>query len=836
VPQGKESKSKEEAKEGEEVQQRPEGTLMITNPIKTITLATLAATIALLTAVAGAHAATAPVKLVPSGHFGSGTQSSLPGDFNGPYSVAVAPNGNIYVADVRNYRVQELTKTGEFVLMFGKEVNETKDNTHGASEAEENVCTEAEIKASGVKCKAGVQGAAPGQLDNTGDGGIAVDPVSGDVYVGENIEGEGGGYRVQKFTGEGAFILEIGKEVNEKTKGNLCTEKEVEEKTGVKCTAPASSAVGVSEHGAFQLDTGGNLLAVGGEHDLLYVGAENRVQEFEPDGEWKGEIPLTAISSDPNSFVIALALSKETGDIYLAYAVYQGVLTSTNVIREFDAAGSELQHFAVASREENHDVQVQGMALDAEGRLAITAGESERGVFGSLFDAASGLRITEFTIPGISEFSGIAFNGGDLDAAAPQAHEVAVYVPVPVGMLLTSPVSCAAGPEHESDVTLDCGLSGEVDAWGVKETEVWFQWGRTPSLGETTAPPSPVANVKGVGEEEPLVKVSAPITGIRPNEALYARLVGVDENVRSPELLEGAVISAQAPPVAPHVLGAPSASFIGSSSAVLSGELNPENASTSYEFQYGPCNENNPAKCPESPYADHTTAGESAVYGEVGATLEAVGLQSATTYHYRLAAENAGGAAPAAVEGTPFTTAAAPTVQAATGSASAVTATSAIISGAVSGDGKPATYTFELGVDRGGQTQYGVVFSGAAGASTTPVQESLALTGLQPGTTYAYRIVVSSGYGTAVGASMTFTTAGLPSVLSLPPVLGMLAVPNIAFPKPATSTMKALTNAQKLAKALTACKKRSRKQRAACQKQARKHYPKSKQANNRKKG
>jgi hypothetical protein len=53
---------------------------------------------------------------------------------------------------------------------------------------------------------------------------------------------------------------------------------------------------------------------------------------------------------------------------------------------------------------------------------------------------------------------------------------------------------------------------------------------------------------------------------------------------------------------------------------------------------------------------------------------------------------------------------------------------------------------------------------------------------------------------------------------------------------PGPTTTKALTNAQKLAKALTACKKKSKKQRAACQKQARKKYPKSKQANNRKKG
>lgn len=56
------------------------------------------------------------------------------------------------------------------------------------------------------------------------------------------------------------------------------------------------------------------------------------------------------------------------------------------------------------------------------------------------------------------------------------------------------------------------------------------------------------------------------------------------------------------------------------------------------------------------------------------------------------------------------------------------------------------------------------------------------LTGLQPGTTYAYRIKVSSGYGTSFGEPVTFTTFGLPSVLSSPPLFAMLPVPPIAFP------------------------------------------------------
>ena len=67
----------------------------------------------------------------------------------------------------------------------------------------------------------------------------------------------GFGYRVQEFTATGTWVLEIGKEVNETKKTNLCTEREVETES-VKCQGPALTPVGSSasttEHGAFNPD------------------------------------------------------------------------------------------------------------------------------------------------------------------------------------------------------------------------------------------------------------------------------------------------------------------------------------------------------------------------------------------------------------------------------------------------------------------------------------------------------------------------------------------------------------------------------------------------------
>jgi uncharacterized repeat protein (TIGR01451 family) len=131
-----------------------------------------------------------------------------------------------------------------------------------------------------------------------------------------------------------------------------------------------------------------------------------------------------------------------------------------------------------------------------------------------------------------------------------------------------------------------------------------------------------------------------------------------------------------------------------------------------------------------------------------------------------------------------FTTAPAAKVQAFTGGYSAVTTTSALISGSANPDGQAATYTFELGINAGTATQYGTVFSGPIPAETIFVPEQVLLTGLQPGIQYAYRIRITSGYGTDLGATATFTTEGLHTALPLPPPLATLPPPPIPFPKP----------------------------------------------------
>jgi hypothetical protein len=762
-----------------------------------------------------------------------GGGSEQPGGFKYAESVAAAPNGNVYVADRAHNRVQELKAGGEFVLMFGWNVDKTKVDG-GAPQSERNVCT----AASGDVCQAGVEGTAAGQFDKVYS--LAVDPSSGDVYVQEVT---GGNFRVDKYTSEGQFVWMAGKEVNEtkdKTTGASVAEKNLcMAASGDVCKAGVESPPGSDEHNAFKFENGrGDLLAVGANpakptEYLLYIGDEDRVQEIDAaGGEWKGEIRLTTPVA-PGNRVIALAIDM-TGDVYLVDQAVPGAVS--NAVCEFGPAGNEERCFEASPREPNAEaIKINGIALDSEGHLAASEYETSKtrqGPLGSLYETSVfGHVMTRFALPSAS--GGITFNAtGDLYAASEE--EVVAYKPVSVAGLKAVEQECTSGPEHETDATENCSLNGEVDPWGVKETQVWFQWGNTCALGSGT-PKQPIPNEQSIeGVKEVPVKVSATIEGLRPNGQEFCyEFAGYDHNAQPPEeaLTSPERMSFKTPTVPPRIVGRPVASFETSSSAALVGELNPENTKTRYEFQYAPAKTCASLEAGCAGMAE-TASHESPVYGKIVTTLEASGLQPATEYRYRLyainekdeSARNEKGGLPLP-EGA-FTTAPAPVPQATTGGHSPPGTTSVTISGTVNPDGQPATYAFELGVYNGANTQYGVVFSGPAGASTVPIEKTLALTGLQPGTTYAYRITINSGYGKSTGATERFETTGLPSVLTVPTVLTQLLVPDILFPKePAKVATKVLTRAQQLANALKACRqKKSKRQRSSCERTARKKY------------
>jgi CSLREA domain-containing protein len=91
-----------------------------------------------------------------------------------------------------------------------------------------------------------------------------------------------------------------------------------------------------------------------------------------------------------------------------------------------------------------------------------------------------------------------------------------------------------------------------------------------------------------------------------------------------------------------------------------------------------------------------------------------------------------------------------------TGDASAVSLTSATVNGLVTPNAGSATYHFEYGTT----AAYGSsTATENLGGGVTPAGVAAALSGLATNTTYHYRLVATTGDGSAAGADRTFTTA-----------------------------------------------------------------------------
>lgn len=767
-----------------------------------------------------------------------GKESEVPVGFKFPTSVAVdKASGDVYIADTVNNRIQKLGAHGEFLLMWGKNVNKTAVNE--ARTTEENVCPAPAHP--GDECQRGIAGSKAGDItlpesiavDNTcvedkrsEPACKEADPYNGYVYVADTGS-EQLKPRVDEFTPEGQFVRMFGGKVNKGNGGNIC-------EAGEECQAGQQGTA----NGFFQawVQFQGNLLTVGGPEHLVYVADEGRVQEFEPTGSYKTQITLTSTTPTfpAKGKVTALAVDGK-GDVYLTESyvyfpneevgppkgIYEFAPGNGAAIRQIDAT----------------DSHIDGLALDGSGHLAIT---DYRMAEGTLIDLEGGAsEPSKFGPPGGLgiEATGLSFNAEGVLYLADINHlDIEFYTPVIGPEVVISETDreatqdgCQEGLASGTLATIECTLQGEIDPEGVSETEAWFEWGTTSLLGEKTS-------AQSVATGEKMVLVFAPLVGLVPNQEIFYRLATVDQNFPSTgQPIVSAEASFVTPVVPPRIVGKPDSAFIKSTSAVLSGLVNPEHTISEYFAEYGPGEALE--HCPNGVRKEtcsgvvSTAVLTSEKYQAIGATFEATGLQPSTTYHFRLNAINAQGqAALNETGGTSlpegeFTTDSSVTPQAVTGNASNVSATSAVISGQVNADGKPASFVFEVGIYNGANTQYGIVASGFAGEGTALVGEELQLSGLQPATAYAYRIKIESAYGTSYGASMTFKTEGLPAVLpsSNPPVL--LPMPQITLPEEPKTPKRPLTRAQKLKKALQACKhRRSRKQRLSCDRITRKRY------------
>jgi hypothetical protein len=188
-----------------------------------------------------------------------------------------------------------------------------------------------------------------------------------------------------------------------------------------------------------------------------------------------------------------------------------------------------------------------------------------------------------------------------------------------------------------------------------------------------------------------------------------------------------------------------SASSITTSSAILHGSVNPDGASTTYQFQYGLTNS----------YGLSSSL-QSAGGGTKSVTVQATAshLIPGTRYHYRVVAFNKFGL----TTGTDrtFKTTGNPPPDVATGPVSALGSTFAKLTGIVNPQGETTIYAFQYGLT----SAYGVqTFAGSVPAGHAPVAIAQDLLGLAPGTAFHFRIIaLHNGSIVEFGSDQTFFT------------------------------------------------------------------------------
>jgi hypothetical protein len=373
--------------------------------------------------------------------------------------------------------------------------------------------------------------------------------------------------------------------------------------------------------------------------------------------------------------------------------------------------------------------------------------------------------------------------------------------------------------------------------------EVTFAAQVNPELQETTSCVFEYGETEAYGKQEPCEQSAQQIgkgnTGVTISAKVNGLVAGVDyhycvvvkdrtgpseckDQVFGPPVaVTGAVLS-KVPGVAPGT------------TATVGGEVNPEELETRYYVEYGETE----AYGQIAPYLppgiklplgiDAGSGSVSVVLGSKPATpdipLEA--LTPGATYHYRLVARNADGT----TYGADMTVKVLPAPQVGPASVSEVMQESATITTSVNPEGLHTLYKLDVGTS----SAYGTPYPGDAGSGSAPVPLTFNLTGLEPGTTYHFRLTASNGDGTGSEGDQTFMTAPTPVVppfvLEVPTSLRLVPFTGPVWPKQ-TGTTTTETNAQKLAKALKACKKdKGKRKRVTCEKQARKRYAPVKKA------
>jgi hypothetical protein len=307
-----------------------------------------------------------------------------------------------------------------------------------------------------------------------------------------------------------------------------------------------------------------------------------------------------------------------------------------------------------------------------------------------------------------------------------------------------------------------------------QETKYSFKYANNETLtGATTVPG--VSILAGFGDQSASVSLGS---GLAPGVYFY-RVVAENATGSTEGPVKSFVRTAR------PIVGVTEAHNATVSTVVLSGTVNPQGIDTTCRFEIvsETAYQAALAESAEDPYASgpRTTTTDIGSDYTTHATGQVVAgeLLPGATYHYALVATNQKGTT-VSPDGT-FTTGKPTPPTISTGVANGVAQNTATITGVIDTEALPTTYGFEIGQEAG---NYGPPTGlGSVGAGANEAEVALALTGLQPGSTYHYRITATNADGTSYGTDQSFTTSTFASAFATPPApLPFVTVPSIVFP------------------------------------------------------
>ena len=530
--------------------------------------------------------------------------------------------------------VQEFNEKGEFVLMFGRGVNRTK--VQGvASEAEQDVCTAAEVGLGG-ECQGGVEGSTPGAF--TWAGGVlveqgkllverpaaaflAVDQSSGDVYV-----ADGGDGLVSKFTAAGEVVSSWGDDgPGEEPDGQLIGPR------GQRSEHFGNQISGIA------VDTSGNLWVDGGvQGEGADAGVDQRLFEFGAEAKlktaWTPETGKLGQSLHPEPFGIAV---DSEDDLYLPGG-------SGHEDVKFSSSGVLIGYLTTALPRPGVRESGAGFAVDSGGVFyrvltdrEVTEGAGTRREVG--VQAFAGCHPHEL-FAGLCVQTGLfagnqppgeqaqlavdsASAGDTLFASSQLDRRVLAFSQVTVPAVATGKPSAVS--------TSSATLTGTVDASGVALAHCFFEYGESESYGHVVPC---VGEVPADFAEHAVHAVIA----VQPGVSYHYRLVADNANDLQEPVAGGDVV------FGPPLLAGESSVQVSSSAARLQAQVDPRNVDTRVRVQYGT----------SRGYGRETAeldVGAGPVPQAVPVALE--GLAPSTTYHYRFVVQNALGEGAEAVVG-----------------------------------------------------------------------------------------------------------------------------------------------------------------------------------------